>query len=521
MVKFVILHPEKLIVMKRLLVILLVFSGFLGVASGQEHDRYALIWNDEFDGSILDSEVWSKIKRNRAEWAVHMSPHDTLYSFENGNLVLRGMVNDFLPTDKAQYLTGGVWSKYKKTFGFGRIEVRAKFDVAQGFWPAIWMLPETNHALNWPHGGEIDIMEHFRSELYVNQTIHSHYTYHLKKGSRPPHVSYPKYNVGEYNTYGVERFQDSLVFFVNGKRSFTYPRFRKGNDGQFPFSQHDYYLILDAQLGYDGSPSVDESKLPVEMRVDYVRYYELDTKTDVIPEPQEYQQLSNRRYKFKKMKVNAEETFANPDEYRIVVKRGKAKVSGNVVWAQSTLDQLVGGDGKVANLEVHDRAACPYRGVSLEKCSRKLTFNDLNQLLDWMAFHKLNYLQWNGEGSCSKEEANKLRDHARDLGITIVGGVSKVSNVDLVDLEGSAKNPASSQIFLRTASEKGGWLFLKGLEKADWDAMTAFAERYWRGGGAGEVGAENGQPVALSPAGSRLANFKERVAIHNTRFGHK
>ena len=182
------------------MLLLLFLAGFVGLTNAQEHHRYALIWQDEFNDGVLDGQVWSKIPRGQADWAVHMSSNDTLFAFENGDLVLRGMANTFLPKDSAPFLTGGVWSKHKKAFGFGRVEVRAKFDVAQGFWPAIWMLSKNNHALNWPHGGEIDIMEHFRENPYINNTVHSHYTYDLGKRNRPSHVAYPKYNEGEYNT---------------------------------------------------------------------------------------------------------------------------------------------------------------------------------------------------------------------------------------------------------------------------------------------------------------------------------
>ena len=510
---------EKMV--KRLLVFSLMLVAFLGNASAQEHCRYALIWHDEFDSGILDSKVWSKIYRSKADWAIHMSSHDTLYAFEDGNLVLRGMVNDFLPNDKAPFLTGGVWGRYKKSFGFGRVEIRAKFDVAQGFWPAIWMLPDANHALNWPYGGEIDIMEHFRGNLFVNQTVHSHYTVNLGKRNRPSHVVYPAYNEREYNTYGLERFQDSLVFFVNGRRTMNYPRFRKGNNGQFPFSQHDYYLILDAQLGREGSPYIDTARLPVELRIDYVRYYEVDTKTDVIPEPQDYQQYTKKRYRFRRIKVNEKEAFNNPDEYHIITKRGKATISGNLVWAENTLSQLVGVDGKVANVDFYDRAACAYRGISLDKYGKKLTFDELNRILNVMAFYKLNYLQWDWKGDFSMEEVDKLKEYARDYGITMVKEIPAIPNVDFIDFEENKRLPAASRIFLQTASKKGGWFYLRGMEAKDLEALMAFSERYWRGGDAGEGTVENGLPDALSTAGSRLANFKEKLAVHHARFPQK
>jgi beta-glucanase (GH16 family) len=505
--------------MKRLSCILLILIGFIHISHAQEHRRYALIWHDEFNSEVLDNKVWGKIWRSRADWAVHMSSNAALYDLDGSDLVLRGMVNDFLPNDTAAFLTGGVWSRYRKSFGFGRLEIRAKFDIAQGFWPAIWMLPDANHGIKWPHGGEIDIMEHFRDNPYVNHTVHSHYTVNLGKRNRPSQVAYPFYNAGEYNTYGVERFRDSLVFFLNGERTFNYPRFRKGVDGQFPFSQHDFYLILDAQLGRDRSPYIDTTKLPVELRIDYVRYYEIDTKTDVIPEPKDYQQLKTKKKKFKKVVYNEKTHFDNPDEYCIVVKCGKATVSGNRLWAESTLAQLVDENCKIANLEVHDKPACPYRGVSLDKCDKELTFDDLNRLLDWMVFCKLNYLQWNEAGACSEEEVNIIKEYARDLGITMIkGGIPTIPDVDFIDVENNAQVSASNQIFLRTASKNGGWLFLKGLETSDLEALMAFSERYWRGGNAGEWAIENGLPDVLSPAGSRLANFMEKVAVCRERF---
>lgn len=274
---------------------LLFFVGLASLVMAQEQRRYVLVWHDEFDGNTLDETVWSKIWRSHSDWAKHMSSHDSLYALEDGDLVLRGVKNDFLPDDTATFLTGGVWSRYKKSFGRGRLEIRAKFDVAQGFWPAIWMLPQVNRALNWPYGGEIDIMEHFDGSPAVSQTVHSHYTYNLGKGKLPPQTADVPYREGDYNVYGVELFEDSLVFFVNGTRTFCYPRFRKGVDGQFPFSQHNFFLILDAQLGRRGGPSIDTTRLPVELRVDYVRYYEVDTSTQVVPESKQFRKQDDKK----------------------------------------------------------------------------------------------------------------------------------------------------------------------------------------------------------------------------------
>ena len=72
----------------------------------------------------------------------------------------------------------------------------------------------------------------------------------------------------------MEKYPDSLVFFVNNKRTFAYPRIETDKVGQYPFSDHDFYLLIDMQLGGKWVGKVDPADLPVEMHIDWVRFYE-------------------------------------------------------------------------------------------------------------------------------------------------------------------------------------------------------------------------------------------------------
>ena len=82
-------------------------------------------------------------------------------------------------------------------------------------------------------------------------------------------ASYPD----EYNIYSVDIYPDSLVFAINHDYTFTYPRISTDKEGQYPFYQP-YYLLIDMQLGGSWVGGVDPKDLPVEMLVDWVRYYE-------------------------------------------------------------------------------------------------------------------------------------------------------------------------------------------------------------------------------------------------------
>ena len=63
------------------------------------------------------------------------------------------------------------------------------------------------------------------------------------------------------------------MFAVNHRHTYTYPRIDTDKEGQFPFYQP-YYLLIDMQLGGSWVGAVDPKELPVEMWVDWVKYYE-------------------------------------------------------------------------------------------------------------------------------------------------------------------------------------------------------------------------------------------------------
>lgn len=244
------------------------------VATSCTHkSEWHLVWEEDFEGTELDSSVWSKIPRGKPDWQNTMSYDERCYELRDGHLILRGIVNDDLQKDSLPYLTGGVWTKGKKSFTRGRMEIKAKLNGAQGSWPAIWMLPYEDDKYNWPYGGEVDIMERLNYDTFVYQTVHTHYTYNLKETKNPPNGTTAPIHPDEFNVYGVDFWPDSLVFHVNGIKSFTYSRIKTDKEGQFPFDIPQF-LLIDMQLGGTWVGEVDPTGLPVEMTIDWVRHYQ-------------------------------------------------------------------------------------------------------------------------------------------------------------------------------------------------------------------------------------------------------
>lgn len=252
--------------------LLLIAIACNNVKENKSSSPWKLVWEENFDGDKLDESKWSKIPRGKNDWNKYMSNHDELYRLHDGNLVLRGIKNNDLSNDTATYLTGGVYTKDKKTFGLGRLEIRAKLASAKGAWPAIWMLPEQ---AEWPMGGEIDILERLNHDKLIYQTVHSNYTQNVGIKDIPAASSVVGINPNNYNVYALEKYQDSLVFYVNDTRTKNYPRIETEHKGQFPFADQAFYLLMDMQLGGSWVGSVNAAELPVEMHIDWVRFYEL------------------------------------------------------------------------------------------------------------------------------------------------------------------------------------------------------------------------------------------------------
>lgn len=234
---------------------------------------WQIIWQDNFDGSELDTTKWTRIPPNTADWGKHMTSDQQCYTIADGKLILKGITNLDTLSDPRSFLTGGVYTKGKFAFQYGKIEIHAKLECAQGAWPAMWMLAEQKKYGAYPRNGEIDIMEHLNFDDFIYQTTHSYYTLELKQKDNPPHYGTVKVDIVQFNTYGLEWYPDKLVFTLNGKETFMYPRVEGVDPSQWPYDQP-FYVLIDQQLGGSWVGKVNMDDLPVQMIVDFVKVYQ-------------------------------------------------------------------------------------------------------------------------------------------------------------------------------------------------------------------------------------------------------
>ncbi len=234
--------------------------------------KWNLEWSDDFDSETLDETVWSRIPAGSPDWQVYQSTDDRCYEISNSILTLKGIINDNPTADSRPYLCGGIWTSGKKAFKPGRIVIRARLTkAAQGAWPAIWMMPFAPET-GWPDCGEIDIMERLNHDGFIYQTMHSKYIDTDNNKNNPQYSKTIFIDPSEWHDYEVYVFMDRVVFRIDNKITFEYPRYNNGAGGQYPFYT-DWDLRIDMQLGGSWVGAISASQLPAEMEIDWVKYY--------------------------------------------------------------------------------------------------------------------------------------------------------------------------------------------------------------------------------------------------------
>lgn len=266
--------------------VLLIFSVSPGKKEyGHQEDAWNLIWEDDFGGNSLDTTKWTLINTNPAirasDWNRHMISDGRVYSVKDGSLYLTAIRNPGIENDPRPYLTGGVDSRGKFSFLYGKVEICARKECAQGAWPALWMMPEEAFYGGWPHSGEIDLMEHLNFDGNIHYNVHTRYTNVAKNRSDPRSGSSETLaDVTQWNIYGLEWYPDVLIWTLNGEEVFRYPRLESADPEQiqWPFDRP-FYFIFSQQLGGSWVGEVNPGQLPVSMVIDWVKVYQNNSRT--------------------------------------------------------------------------------------------------------------------------------------------------------------------------------------------------------------------------------------------------
>lgn len=252
---------------------LLILAGFSYSANAE----WKLVWSDEFDGSTVDTNHWKFESGNHNGWGNHElefytgRPENAFVSDGLLHIAARKEnTNGFFYTS-ARMKSAGLFFKQ-----YGRFEFRARVPSGQGYWPALWLMPEHSGYGGWPACGEIDIMENKGSDpSFAQGTIH----YAGADGHHLQSTGFYHFPAGDgatnFHTYALEWTTNSIQWLVDGNNYETQTNWSTARAPYpAPFDQP-FYIIINLAVGgqYGGNPD-DTTRFPGEMQVDYVRVYQ-------------------------------------------------------------------------------------------------------------------------------------------------------------------------------------------------------------------------------------------------------
>ncbi len=256
-----------------------------------------LVWNDEFNGSVLDSTKWNL---SQETWnKVNYTTDKKNFRLENGEAVM----NLYREEDGTYSSNKTLTTKDRMSFKYGYLEIYAKVPFSQGSLPAFWFRSAVQHRSTDTLMTEVDVFEVYK-EGYVESALHKWYLKDPVAGGSTRHdwntpISYtfPKDKwetlSDEYHLWGFGWTKDMMYMTVDGEVFATYDITDKGDfqeglgvgsdlTGMDCF-QDPLYILFSNNPGTNFRDSNwapnDDTVFPKTFSVAWVRLYQDETGT--------------------------------------------------------------------------------------------------------------------------------------------------------------------------------------------------------------------------------------------------
>lgn len=250
---------------------------------GTDVGGYKLVWSDEFNGSSVDEERW----HYRLD-CKHWSKQEKKNNIVEGGLYRILLQKETVPCTNAlkpgqtqqpasvvHYTGGGIISN--DYFQYGYYEARLRVPSGKGWHSSFWMMRDGVSA-NQESIVELDPFE--------NDSIdHQHFQidahqWRPKAGTEDPGRTQNKVgttqvrfdddtSLNDFHVVGMEWTEDTVRYFFDGKlmaeTPFSKARYKHN-------SLNIWFTSIGTWLG--NTDAIDDSRLPEQMQVDYVRFFE-------------------------------------------------------------------------------------------------------------------------------------------------------------------------------------------------------------------------------------------------------
>jgi beta-glucanase (GH16 family) len=242
-----------------------------GFSTPETYSGMTLVWRDEFNGPSINSSDWT-FETGAGGWG---NNELQFYRAENaaiqdGNLVITAKKESFQGSD---YTSTRMITKNKKSFQYGRIDIRAVLPKGQGIWPALWMLGANIDAQPWPKCGEIDIMEMIGGSG-KEKTVYGtgHWDNAGQQADAGGNYSLTgKVFSDEFHVFSIVWTASSIIWYVDNVQYYVLSITPAGLS-EF---KNQFFFIFNIAVGGNWPQDPDGTTIfPQHMIVDYVRVFQ-------------------------------------------------------------------------------------------------------------------------------------------------------------------------------------------------------------------------------------------------------
>jgi beta-glucanase (GH16 family) len=239
------------------------------------YEGYNLVWNDEFDGISVNTNDWVFETGTGCPHLCGWGNNELQYYrqqnawVEDGILTIEARKEDF---QGSNYTSARMKTQGKKSFKYGRIDIRAVLPKGQGIWPALWALGNNITSVSWPACGEIDIMEMIGGngrENRVHGTVHWDFNGHVNAGGF--YTLQSGTFADEYHVFTIIWDETHIRWFVNDNQYYVID-ITPSHMTEF---HQEFFFLFNVAVGGNWPGNPDATTIfPQRMKVDYIRVFQ-------------------------------------------------------------------------------------------------------------------------------------------------------------------------------------------------------------------------------------------------------
>jgi beta-glucanase (GH16 family) len=258
-------------------------GDYLATDKAPDTSGWNLVWQDEFNGTSVDSTKWVAETGNGSNgWGNGEAEYYTGnaanlgITAESGNSVLCITAKADTSYSGFSYTSARIKTQGKFSFQYGKVEARIKLPKGTGMWPAFWLLGDSISSISWPKCGEIDVLEMKGgiSDNTIGSTLHW-----ADSGGNHQYSTPANYTLSsgvfadDYHVFGMVWDASTISFQLDG---YTYcTQSTTASDMAAAFANGKFFIILNLAVGgnYVGT-TPPSSFVSQSMYVDWVRVYQ-------------------------------------------------------------------------------------------------------------------------------------------------------------------------------------------------------------------------------------------------------